>query len=113
MSSHYTIPSEPPARKPSQRRSPWTVILADSRRQPCEWLRVAEPMTRSTATQVASDLRCAHRREPSKFRVKGVLAGDRWETQWAHDEADPDTTNFYVWLRWVPVTPAAAVVTAW
>ena len=109
----YTIPSEPPARKSNQRHSSWTAILADSRRQQGEWLRVAGSMTRSTATQIASDLRCAHRREPSKMRIKGVLAGDRWETQWAQDEADPNPANFYVWLRWVPTTPAARLATAW
>ena len=109
----HTIQSEPPSRKPNQRRSPWRVILADSRRLECEWLRVAEPMTRSTASQIASDLRCAHRREPSKLRITGVLAGDRWDAQWANDEADPDRANFYVWLRWVPEATLAEVVTAW
>jgi len=109
----HTIPSEPPRRKPNQRRSPWRAILADSRRQQCEWLRVAEPMTKSTASQIASDLRCAHRREPSKLRITGVLTGDRWDAQWANDDADPDPTNYYVWLRWMPETPVSDGATAW
>src|SRR3954468_16575019 len=109
----YTIASIPPTRDPQTRPSSWTTVLEESRRHPGEWRRLAAPMKRSTASQVASDLRCAHRRDPDNMRVAGVLPGDRWETRWARDDADLDPTHFFIWLRFIPLTMVKEQATAW
>jgi len=113
MTSSYTIASTPAAEAPRRRRSTWALILEESRKHAGAWRRVADPMSRTTASQIASDLRCAHQRNPATLRVKGVLPGDRWESRWGHDAAAPDPEKYFVWLRWVPEAPPSVVESAW
>lgn len=94
-----TIKSTPPNLRKPQQRTYWPPVFAEARECPGDWVRTAKWFNRSTAAQVASDLRNAHRRAPKKMRVRGVLPGDLWETRWGNDPADPDTDHFYIWLR--------------
>jgi hypothetical protein len=61
---------------------------------------------RFTIKSTPPNLRNAHRRSPGKMRVSGFLPGDRWETRWENDPADPDAEHFYIWLRFDGVPPA-------
>ncbi|MFZ9629987.1 MAG: hypothetical protein ACO3C1_11620 [Ilumatobacteraceae bacterium] len=100
-----TIKSTPPnARKP-QRRSYWPTVFAEARECPGEWVRTEKWFNRSTAAQVASDLRNAHRRA-TKMRVSGFMPGDRWDTRWDNDPADDNPDHFYIWLRFDGLTAA-------
>lgn len=68
MTDTYTIASMPPKRERRlERPSSWTEILSEYRRRPGEWRRVRQALTRSFATQLASDLRNVHRRDLSTF----------------------------------------------
>jgi hypothetical protein len=98
------IDSEPPARTPAGRvgRKTWEKRLSHARARLGGWVRVVEPMTKQTASQIASDLRCSHQRDLRTIRVNGVLPGDRWDTVYGHDPMDSDESHFYVWMRWVP-----------
>lgn len=100
--TRYTIKSNPPSSKRRGKRSYWPEVLAEVRAAKGAWRMVAKPMTRSTAMQVASDLRNAHRRDPEKMRLRGALPTDRWETQWA--PASEGSTEYFLWVRDVSST---------
>jgi len=93
----YTIKSDPPSMKRRARRSYWPEVLAEVRAAEGAWRMVAKPMTKSTAQQIASDLRNAHRRDPKKMRVRGTSPTDRWETQWA--PGGEGSTECFLWVR--------------
>ena len=98
----YTTASAPPLRQETlQRRSRWSEMFAEARTFPGEWRRLIEPMKRSTASQVASDIRNAHTRDLAKSRLRGLLPTDCWEAAWGRDETDSNPDHFYVWLRYV------------
>ena len=96
----WTIADTPPGMSSHQRRSRWEELFAECRNHAMEWRRIIEPMRRSTAAQVSSDLRSVHRRDPKKVRLRGLLPGDQWEAVWGSDPRDPDPEHFYVWLRY-------------
>jgi hypothetical protein len=96
--ARFTIASEPPQRRLHQKRGRWETLLDECRRAPGEWRRIIDPMRRSTAAQIASDIRNAHRREASKFRVRGLLPTDRFDAVWGSDPTDADPEHVYVWL---------------
>lgn len=56
-------------------------------------------MRKSTAAQIASDIRNIHRRDARKSRLRGFEAGDKFEAVWGNDPADDDTEHYYLWLR--------------
>lgn len=97
----YTIPSTPPVKELSQKRSRWTELFQECRDHPNEWRRLTEPMRRASAAQIASDIRNAHLRDFSKVRIRGFLPDDKWDAAWGTDPNDTDPTHFYVWLRYL------------
>jgi len=102
----YTVASKPPGRTPTtQKRSRWAALFAECRSFPGEWRRMIEPMKKSTASQVASDIRNAHTRDLRKSRIRGLLPTDRWEAAWGRDASDPNPNHFYVWLRYIADEP--------
>ena len=93
-----TIKSTPPTLRRPQRRSYWPMVFAEARECPGEWVRIDRWFNRSTAAQVASDLRNAHRRSLSKMRFSGIEVGDVWDARWGTDPADANPEHFYLWL---------------
>ena len=81
------------------RRSFWVKTLQDARRRK-KWTRVNRLYTEKTAAQIASDLRSAHHRDPKKLRVKGVLLGDKWETQSNSSPEGPEG-QYSIWIRFI------------
>jgi hypothetical protein len=98
-----TVKSQPPG-KTRQKRSYWPQVLAEGRLVPGEWIRTSRPHKRSTAQQVASDIRNAHHRDLTKTRIRGLLVGDLWETQWGRDPEVSGTDQYFIWLRYHGVT---------
>lgn len=92
---------KPPTQKETQRRSRWADLFAECRNAPGEWRRIKEPLKRSTAAQIASDIRNVHRRETQKTRLRGFLPGDHWEAVWGNGPDDPEKKNFYIWPRYI------------
>jgi hypothetical protein len=109
--NQFTISSTPPSPQRTQRRSRWAELLEECRDHRGEWRRLMEPMTKSTATQVASDLRNASHRDPAKSRVRGLRVGESWEAKSGHDPADTDPDHWYVWLRFEAPTETTATAT--
>jgi hypothetical protein len=62
-------------------------------------MKVVTRMTRSTASQLASDIRRIVLRDPESIRVTGFLPGERWDAVFDNDPADPNVDHFYVWIR--------------
>jgi len=92
-------PEDPPDPNNWQRRSFWVMAL-ESARQHATWVRVHRLYTAKTASQIASDLRSAHRRQQDNVRVRGVLPGERWDARWgASPDGPPD--QFCIWVRLV------------
>lgn len=102
--ARLTIKSTPPNLRKQQRRAYWPGVFDEGRECPGEWVRTAKWFNRSTASQVASDLRNAHHREVGKMRVSGIEPGDLWETRWDNDPTDLDPEHFYIWLRFDGIT---------
>ncbi|CAB4890367.1 unannotated protein [freshwater metagenome] len=65
-------------------------------------MRVDRLYTRATASQIASDIACAHRRDPALHRVRGMFAAEQWEAIWAPAENGPPGDHV-VWVRLVPL----------
>jgi hypothetical protein len=83
----------PPPRPPLKRRpSQWAQIFDECRAHPGEWRRVDIPLKKSTVSQVASDVRNAHKRDEDK-RMTGLEADEMWDATWGVVEGE-----HYVWL---------------
>jgi hypothetical protein len=106
MSKHIVV-EEPPV-KQDQRRSRWVEVFEEARAHKGEWCRISEPLKRSTAAQIASDIRNAHLRDPEKSRLRGFKPGEMWEARWGtHPDKDPDPEHYYIWLKYLGDAPAA------
>ncbi|MEI8239767.1 MAG: hypothetical protein WCI22_10125 [Actinomycetota bacterium] len=79
------------------RNSFWSRTF-DEARNTGVWVMVPRHYTRATASQLASDIGCAHRRTPERRRVRGIEPGERWETRWA-PAPPPHPGDFVVWIR--------------
>lgn len=79
------------------RNSFWARTFAHARSDG-GWIRVPRLYTRSSAQQIASDISNVHRRDPSKFRMRGILDGELWEARWEW-HADGMPGDFSVWIR--------------
>jgi hypothetical protein len=100
MGSEYPVTVEdPPEVNGWSRRSFWVKALEAARRHD-SWVRVHRLYTEKTASQIASDLRSAHRRTDDNVRVRGVLPGERWDARWG---ASPDGPNgqYAIWVRYL------------
>jgi hypothetical protein len=93
-----TIKSTPPTSRRRQRRSYWPTVFAEARECRGEWVRIERWFNRSTAAQVASDLRNAHHRSAKKMRFSGIEPGDMWQACWGADPTDTEPEHFYVWM---------------
>lgn len=103
MGSDFPVTVEdPPEVNGWSRRSFWVKALEAARRHD-SWVRVHRLYTEKTASQIASDLRSAHRRTDDNVRVRGVLPGERWDARWG---ASPDGPNgqYAIWVRYMGVT---------
>lgn len=90
---------DPPEVNGWSRRSFWVKALEAARRHD-SWVRVHRLYTEKTASQIASDLRSAHRRTDNNVRVRGVLPGERWDARWG---SSPDGPNgqYAIWVRYL------------
>lgn len=90
---------DPPEVNGWSRRSFWVKALEAARRHD-SWVRVHRLYTEKTASQIASDLRSAHRRTEDNVRVRGVLPGERWDARWG---VSPDGPNgqYAIWVRYL------------
>lgn len=108
IEGEWTVVDVPPVVK-GQRRSYWSGLFAECRACPGEWRRTMRPLGAATAAQVASDLRNAAHRDPAKMRVRGLLAGERWEAVWAPDPAGDDPARCFIWLRCLGIPTVVSV----
>jgi len=100
----FTVASSPPDSNGPQRRSRWAQVFAECRESPNEWRMVSWSFSKSSATQLASDIRNGHRRAPSKARVQGIEPADRFETRIAPVSLNIDDViveRWFMWLRWL------------
>lgn len=100
-SSHLTAPGSPPPTAKGRPRTIWPERFEEACKQPEQWFQVFQPLTKGTAAQIASDIRCAHRRDVHKMRMRGVRQGERWEAVHGPWAGDSNPTHFYVWIRFV------------
>lgn len=95
-----TVPSLPPDVR-SQRRSYWTELFDECRVHAGEWRRTRRSFSKSTAAQIASDVRNMATRDPDKMRLRGYRPGDVWEAVWGHDPDEGTRDRCYLWLRFM------------
>lgn len=100
-SERYTVRSNPPDTKRMQQRAYWPSVFAEARTLNGEWVRTVRTFGRSTARQIASDIRNAHRRSLEKFRLSGVESGEVWDARWGCVDAGSDESKYVLWIRLV------------
>lgn len=100
-----TISSSPPSKQDAQKRSRWAELFEECREHQGEWRRIIEPLRKTTAAQIASDIRNSHSRDLTKSRLRGFEPGDHWEAVWGQEDDDADKDNYYIWLRYVGKEP--------
>ena len=112
MAVPAAVESIPPkiGRSGCSRRGTWPERLSMARVKPGVWFRMTEPLTKASASQMASDLRNSYRRRLESLRMSGVVVGERWEAEYGNDPTDSDPSHFYVWFRLV--TPAPSTILA-
>jgi len=90
----YTIEEPPPPPANRRRASYWAGVIEEARTSE-DWVRADRPLSKSTAQQMASDIRRAHVR--SDKRIAGIEPGEVWDARWG-----PIGDNYYVWVLRVP-----------
>jgi len=55
-----------------------------------DWFEVPRSYTGKMARQVASDVRCSHKRNDQNRRTRGILPGECWESRWEPVEGGAD-----------------------
>lgn len=81
-----------------QRRSSFWCRTFDAARSRGEWTLVGRTYSRSTAAQLASDIKNAHRREEDYQRVRGIVPGESWDARW-EPSPNGDHGRYCVWIR--------------
>jgi hypothetical protein len=103
------VESVPPkiGRSGCSRRGTWPERLSMARVKPGVWFRITEPLTKASASQMASDLRNSYRRRLESLLMSGVVVVDeRWEAEYGNDPTNLDPEHFYVWFRSITPTPS-------
>lgn len=72
----------------------------DTARLVGDWHRVDKVYTRSTAAQIASDIRRAHVNGRRSIRTQGIRPGEIWEARWV-DTRSGAPGDCEVWIRLV------------
>ena len=69
------VESNPPkiGRSGCSRRGAWPERLSMARVKPGVWFRMTEPLTKASASQMASDLRNSYRRRLESLRISDVV----------------------------------------
>lgn len=120
-SHQHTIAEDPPMdARPPRRSSKWAALFAECREVPGIWRRTKQSFTPPTAAQLSSDIRSAWRRDPERFRLTGLRAGERWEAVWGPAPGSDDRSKCFIWLRYIDAaqttneaTEATGVEYAW
>jgi hypothetical protein len=100
MTTQFTIASTPPTVQ-KRRFSSWDSIFEECRTHQGEWRQAVPAMTKSTAMQLASDIRNAYRRTNAKSRLRGLRPTERWDAAWGEVDG-----KFHVWLQYQGEHPA-------
>lgn len=95
--SEFTVDAGPPPQRQRTRFSLWEALFDECRTYMGEWRRTAQSFSKSTATQLASDIRNAYRREFVKSRLKGLNPDERWDAAWA----ESDDGHYYLWIKYL------------
>lgn len=104
----YTVAEAPPVDAKGRRRSVWAELFEECRVVPGVWRRTERAFTEKSAVQCASDVRSSHRRDPARMRMRGLRAGELWETVAGPSPDSSDRDAWFVWLRFVGPAPVAA-----
>lgn len=107
----YTFRSTPPPSENAQRRSRWAELFEECREDPGEWRQVMDPLKKSTASQIASDVRNVHKRDPQSARLRGLKRNEQWDALWARDPTEKTKNggrDHFVWLKYLGPTNGAA-----
>lgn len=94
--TQFTIDAGVPPQRQRTRFSLWEALFDECRAYMGEWRRTAQSFSKSTATQLASDIRNAYRRDVVKSRLKGLAADERWDAAWGEDDG-----RYYLWIKYL------------
>ena len=100
----FTVDAGPPPQKQRRRFSMWEALFEECREYEGEWRRTATPLSKSTAAQLASDIRNAYKREFVKSRLKGLAPDERWDAAWGpgtDGKGNESDDEFYVWIKFM------------
>lgn len=92
----FTLSAGPPPRPQRQRFSMWEELFEECRAHNGEWRRTKNAMRKSSASQLASDIRNAWKREFTKSRLKGLRKNEIWDAAWGEIEDG----QYYLWIKY-------------
>jgi len=95
--TQYTVDAGLPPQRQRTRFSLWEALFDECRRYSGEWRRTAQSFSKSTATQLSSDIRNAYRRDEVKQRLRGLRSDERWDAAWGVG----DDGEHYIWLKYL------------
>ena len=95
-STHFTIDAGTPPQTHRRRFSLWEALFEECRNYAGEWRRTNQAFSKSTATQLASDIRNAHKRDFVKSRLRGLQPDERWDAAWGEQDGE-----FYLWIKYL------------
>ena len=95
----YTVAVGPPPQKQRSRFSMWEALFDECRAFQGEWRRTAQPLSKSTAAQLSSDIRNAYKRDFVKSRLRGLSSDEKWDAAWGEGDGD-EAGQFYVWIKY-------------
>lgn len=97
IQSQFTTASDAPPQQQRRRFSMWEALFGECRNYMGEWRRTNQSFSKSTATQLASDIRNAYKRETVKSRLRGLNADERWDAAWG----EGSDGQYYLWLKYL------------
>lgn len=101
MAEELTVSTEGPPRQQRQRFSMWEELFEECRAHQGKWRRTKNYMRKSSAAQLSSDIRNAHKRESAKSRLHGLRANEVWDAAWGEGEEG----KFYLWIKYDGTRP--------
>lgn len=78
----------------------WEALFDECREHEGQWRKALTPMKRTTASQLASDIRNSWKRSTTKSRLRGLRPDEVWDAAWGYEDETEDEDACFIWLMY-------------